>query len=86
MKLVFDEEFLRDLEYWARTNPEMIGRILQLVRESGASPMRGIGDPTLLPEWGNGVWARRIVGPHVFIYVFELGGITCLRCRNRGLD
>jgi toxin YoeB len=86
MKLVFDDEFLCDLEYWARTNPEMIGRIFRAVRESAANPMRGTGDPFLLPEWGNGVWGRRIVGPHVLIYVFELGRITCLRCRNRGLD
>ena len=68
MKLSFMPEAWEDYLYWQRTDPKMLGRINELLRDTVRSPFRGIGKPELLRETWSGWWSRRIDTEHRFVY------------------
>ena len=44
-QVVFQPEFLEDLEYWVQTDRKMALRLIKMVREILRNPFEGIGKP-----------------------------------------
>jgi toxin YoeB len=68
MKLVFSEQAWADYLEWQRTDPAVLKRINQLLRETSRDPFQGIGKPEPLRHALQGWWSRRIDGEHRLVY------------------
>lgn len=66
--LVFDRDFLEDLEHWVSTDRKTALRILELVEAIRRDPFDGIGKPEPLRHLGPGVWSRRVTQEHRLVY------------------
>ena len=68
MKLIFSEHAWEDYLYWQKTDPKILKRINQLIKEAQRSPHEGIGKPEPLRHALAGYWSRRINHEHRFVY------------------
>ena len=68
MNLVFSREAWEEYLRWQRTDPEILKRINQLIKETMRDPYRGIGKPEPLKHALQGYWSRRITGEHRIVY------------------
>ena len=68
MNLVFSHDAWEEYLYWQETNPQMLKRIHQLIKEITRDPYRGIGKPEPLKHALQGYWSRRITGEHRIVY------------------
>ena len=68
MKLVFSEQAWADYLEWQHTDPTVLKRINQLLREASRAPFQGIGKPEPLRHALQGWWSRRIDGEHRLVY------------------
>ena len=68
MKLVFSEQAWADYLEWQRSDPAVLKRINQLIKETSRDPFQGIGKPEPLRHALQGYWSRRIDGEHRFVY------------------
>jgi toxin YoeB len=66
--LVFDRDFLEDLEHWVSMDRKTALRILELVEAIRRDPFDGIGKPEPLRHLGPGVWSRRVTQEHRLVY------------------
>ncbi|MXX39133.1 MAG: Txe/YoeB family addiction module toxin [Gemmatimonadetes bacterium] len=81
MNLVFKESALKDLRYWASTNPSTSRKILSLLEDIERNPFSGIGNPKPLRFDYAGCWSRRIDGAHRLVYRVSDGSIEIISCR-----
>lgn len=68
MKLVFSEQAWTDYLEWQHTDPTVLKRVNQLLRETSRAPFQGIGKPEPLRHALQGWWSRRIDGEHRLVY------------------
>jgi toxin YoeB len=68
VNLVFSDDALEEYLYWHETDPQMLKRIHQLIKEIMRDPYRGIGKPEPLKHALQGYWSRRITGEHRIVY------------------
>ena len=68
MNLVFSREAWEEYLRWQRTDPEILKRINQLIKETMRDPYRGIGKPEPLKHALQGYWSRRITSEHRIVY------------------
>ena len=68
MKVQFTDVGWDDYLYWQSTDPDLIKRINELIRDTRRSPFSGIGKPEPLVGQLKGWWSRRITREHRFIY------------------
>ena len=68
MNLVFSDDAREEYLYWHETDPQMLKRIHQLIKEIMRDPYRGIGKPEPLKHALQGYWSRRITGEHRIVY------------------
>lgn len=68
MNLVFSDDAWEEYLYWQETDPQMLKRIHQLIKEIMRDPYRGIGKPEPLKHALQGYWSRRITGEHRIVY------------------
>ncbi|HLP01896.1 MAG TPA: Txe/YoeB family addiction module toxin [Opitutaceae bacterium] len=68
MKLVFSEHAWAEYLEWQRSDPAVLKRINQLLRETSRDPFQGIGKPEPLRHALQGWWSRRIDGEHRLVY------------------
>lgn len=68
MKLVFSEQAWADYLEWQRSDPAVLKRINQLLKETSREPFQGLGKPEPLRHALQGYWSRRIDGEHRFVY------------------
>ena len=68
MNLVFSREAWEEYLRWQRTDPEILKRVNQLIKETMRDPYRGIGKPEPLKHALQGYWSRRITSEHRIIY------------------
>ncbi len=54
--------------YWQRTDPQIISRIHDLLRDIRRNPYHGIGKPEPLKHALQGYWSRRINSEHRIVY------------------
>jgi toxin YoeB len=66
--LVFDRDFLEDLNFWVSTNRKTAIKVLELVEAIRRDPFDGLGKPEPLRHLGEGVWSRRITQEHWLVY------------------
>ena len=79
--LVFDRDFLDDLNHWVRTDRKTALKILDLVEAVSRDPFGGIGKPELLKSLGSGVWSRRITQEHRLVYKIADDRVTFVQAR-----
>ena len=68
MNLIFSPDAWDEYLYWQDTNPQLLKRINQLIRDTLCDPYRGIGKPEPLKHMFQGYWSRRINAEHRMIY------------------
>jgi len=66
--LVFDRDFLEDLNHWVVTDRKTALKLLALVEDIRRDPFQGAGKPEPLRHLGAGVWSRRITREHRLVY------------------
>ena len=64
MNLVFSEDAWAEYLFWQETDPQVLKRIHQLIKDLLRDPYRGIGKPEPLKHALQGYWSRRITGEH----------------------
>ena len=72
-----------DYTLWQTTDPKMVTRINQLIKEILRDPHRGIGKPEPLQHVFRGYWSRRIDSEHHIVYKVVEGGILIAQLRYR---
>jgi toxin YoeB len=85
MKLVFSDAAWSDYLYWQQTDPDMLQRVNELIRDCLRSPFKGIGKPEPLRGDLKGWWSRRITLEHRLIYrvngIGEAQSLEIAACR-----
>ena len=79
--LVFDRDFLNDLNHWVQTDRKVALKILSLVEAVSRDPFGGIGKPEPLKSLGSGVWSRRITQEHRLVYKVADDRVTFVQAR-----
>lgn len=64
MRVVFSAHGWADYREWARTDPEALLRINDLIESARRTPFAGIGKPEALKGDLAGFWSRRITQEH----------------------
>ena len=77
----FQPEFLEDLEYFVKTNPKMVLKIIGLMKEIRRDPFTGTGQPEHLKYLPGNTWSRRINQEHRLVYRVEGNFIDFLQAR-----
>jgi len=80
-QVVFQPEFLEDLEYWVQTDRKMALRLIKMVREILRDPFEGIGKPEPLKYEFSGAWSRRLNKEHRIVYLVSEDRIDFLKAR-----
>lgn len=68
MNLTFAPQAWEDYLYWQATDPKVLARIHELIKDILRSPASGIGKPEPLKHALQGYWSRRINGEHRIVY------------------
>ncbi len=68
MRLVFSEHAWEDYLFWQSSDPAVLRRINELVRDTMRHPFSGIGKPEPLVGSLKGWWSRRITREHRLVY------------------
>jgi toxin YoeB len=85
-ELVFEPEFLEDLEYWVNTDKKTSVRVLLFIQEIGRTPFEGTGKPERLRHYDGNTWSRRINKSDRLTYRITDTGIYFLECRSHYKD
>jgi len=75
MNLSFAPQAWEDYLYWQRTDPKLVERIHELIKDISRNPYSGIGKPEPLKHALQGFWSRRINGEHRIVYRVAQGAI-----------
>jgi toxin YoeB len=67
---------------WIRNNPEIIPKILELIRDISRNPFKGLGKPEPLKGNFKGFWSRRITQEHRLVYKVDSDSIFIVKCRG----
>lgn len=81
MNLVFSDDSWEEYLYWQETNPHLLRRIHQLIKDIMRDPYRGIGKPEPLRHALQGYWSRRITSEHRIVYRVSGGQLLILQLR-----
>jgi toxin YoeB len=81
MKLIFAAQAWADYLYWQQTDPKIMKRIHELIKETGRNPTEGIGKPEPLRYALAGYWSRRITGEHRMVYKPTADGLLIAQLR-----
>ena len=73
MRLIFAEQAWEDYLHWQQTDPKIVRRIHELLKDTTRHPFDGIGKPEPLRHALAGYWSRRITDEHRLVYK-PLGG------------
>jgi toxin YoeB len=80
-QLIFDRDFLEDLQHWVSTDRKTALRVLELIEAIRRDPFTGIGKPEPLRYLGAGIWSRRITQEHRLVYRVENDRILFAQAR-----
>jgi len=81
VKLIFAEQAWEDCRYWQTTDPRMVRRIHELIKDCLRNPFSGIGKPEPLRHTLAGYWSRRISEEHRMVYKIESGALLLAQLR-----
>jgi toxin YoeB len=68
MNVAFTPQAWDEYLYWQRTDPQIVSRIHELIRDIKRNPSTGIGKPEPLRHALQGYWSRRITAEHRIVY------------------
>jgi toxin YoeB len=71
MNFEFTVNGWEDFEYWIETDPEIVVKIKDLLKDIRKTPFQGLGKPEPLKYDLKGYWSRRITGEHRLVYKVE---------------
>jgi toxin YoeB len=80
-RIIFDEDFRADLQWWYRQDVQKANKILDLIESVCTDPFSGIGKPELLKFMEANTWSRRIDLEHRLIYRIKDESIQFLQAR-----
>lgn len=80
-RIIFDEAFREDLQWWYRKDGQKANKILDLVESVCIDPFSGIGKPEPLKFMEANTWSRRIDLEHRLIYRVQNESIQFLQAR-----
>lgn len=87
MKLVFSSSAWSDYHYWQQTDPGVLARVNDVIRDTLRSPFSGIGKPEPLSGSLKGWWSRRLTREHRLVYrvsgAGEAQALDIAACRFR---
>lgn len=81
MNLTFSPQAWEDYTFWQATDPKLVSRINQLLKDIIRNPHTGIGKPEPLKHAYRGYWSRRIDSEHRLVYRTAEGGILIAQLR-----
>jgi toxin YoeB len=81
VNLTFAPQAWEDYTFWQSTDPKMVTRINQLLKDILRDPHGGIGKPEPLKHAFRGYWSRRIDSEHRIVYRAVEGGILIAQLR-----
>jgi toxin YoeB len=81
VNLVFSPQAWEDYTYWQATDPKMVARINQLLKDIIRNPQSGIGKPEPLRHAFRGYWSRRIDSEHRIVYRAMENGVLIAQLR-----
>jgi len=85
MKLLWTAAAWEDYLHWQRSDPAVLKRINDIIRDSMRSPFSGLGKPEPLKAGLKGCWSRRITAEHRLVYrvtgAAEDQRLEILQCR-----
>ena len=81
MELVWQTNAWEDYLYWQKTDPRILLRINELIKDCLRSPFKGIGKPEPLKGNYTGYWSRRINDEHRLVYRISQERLHILQCR-----
>lgn len=82
MRLQWDFDAWEDYCYWQRTDPSMLKRINELIKDVRRSPFSGIGKPEPLKHNLSGFWSRRINDGNRLVYAIEKDAVVIISCKG----
>jgi toxin YoeB len=68
MRLIFSEQAWEDYLFWQSTDPKVLRRIHEIIKDASRHPYEGIGKPEPLRHALAGYWSRRITAEHRMVY------------------
>jgi toxin YoeB len=81
MRLIFAEQAWDDYLFWQRTDPKIVERIHELIKDATRHPFEGIGKPEELRHALAGYWSRRITEEHRMVYKAKSGDLLIAQLR-----
>ncbi len=81
MELVWQSNAWEDYLYWQATDPAVLKKINELIKDTLRNPFHGIGKPEALKGNLSGCWSRRITGEHRLVYMVRDKRLHVLQCR-----
>ena len=81
-KITFTPDAFREYNDWLSDDPEVIQKIILLLREIQRGPLKGMGKPEPLKGNYPGYWSRRITLAHRLIYRVTSENIEIIKCRD----
>jgi toxin YoeB len=82
MSLVFSDAAWADYLRWQATDPKVLRRVHDLIRDAMREPYRGIGKPEPLRHALAGWWSRRIDEEHRMVYRRTPAGLEIAQLRT----
>jgi len=70
-----------DYLHWQATEPRIVRRIHELIKDTSRNPQTGIGKPEPLRHKYAGYWSRRITEEHRMVYKVEAGDLVIFQLR-----
>jgi toxin YoeB len=80
-RIIFDESFREDLQWWYRQDSQKANKIIDLIESICIDPFSGIGKPEPLKFMEANTWSRRIDLEHRLIYRVQNESIQFLQAR-----
>lgn len=81
MNLTFAPQAWEDYRHWQQSDPQMLARVHELIRDILRNPHSGIGKPEPLKHALRGYWSRRINGEHRIVYRVADGALFIAQLR-----
>lgn len=81
MTISFADVAWAQYQEWVETNPEMLDRINELIKQCSREPFKGIGKPEPLKGDLKGFWSRRINQEHRLVYRYTKGNLEIVSCK-----
>jgi toxin YoeB len=72
VRLLWSDQAWADYLHWQATDPAVLRRLNDLIKDASRSPFAGLGKPEPLKGNLKGWWSRRITGSHRLVY--RVGG------------